>query len=321
MRKQVLVSVDRGETRVAIVEGKGAPTKGGRRGRPSIPKVDGGWRVAELYIERRGRRSIVGNVYKGRVDNVLAGMEAAFVDIGLEKNGFLHVDEIVLRDETGKPCAQLLAARGRGRGGGTRISELLEVQAGDHRPGDQGPDRHEGRAPLDGDLDPGPLPRLRAGRRRGRRLAPASRLRARAAAQARRGPEGQAGRRSSSAPPRTAPARATWSGSSSTSTGSTRCSQARVDDSPVALDGVPGGRPSGARRARRLLEGVRPRDHRRPQAAPPRHQLLRAHRARAGRPRRALRGGRAALRAAPGSRTRSRRRCRAGSTCRTAATS
>jgi len=127
LRKQVLVSVDRGETRVAIVEGKGAPTKGGRRGRASIPRVEGGWRVAELYIERRGRRSIVGNVYKGRVDNVLAGMEAAFVDIGLEKNGFLHVDEIVLRDEKGKPIrASSSQRRGRGRGGGTRISELLK---------------------------------------------------------------------------------------------------------------------------------------------------------------------------------------------------
>jgi ribonuclease G len=128
LRKQVLVSVDRGETRVAIVEGKGAPTKGGRRGRTSIPRVDGGWRVAELYIERRGRRSIVGNVYKGRVDNVLAGMEAAFVDIGLEKNGFLHVDEIVLRDSKGKPIrASSSQRRGRGRGGGgTRISELLK---------------------------------------------------------------------------------------------------------------------------------------------------------------------------------------------------
>jgi ribonuclease G len=127
LRKQVLVSVDRGETRVAIVEGRGAPTKGGRRGRTSIPRVEGGWRVAELYIERRGRRSIVGNVYKGRVDNVLAGMEAAFVDIGLEKNGFLHVDEIVLRDEKGKPIrASSSQRRGRGRGGGTRISELLK---------------------------------------------------------------------------------------------------------------------------------------------------------------------------------------------------
>src|ERR1700716_731945 len=55
----------------------------------------GGYRVAELYLERRGGRSIVGNIYKGRVDNVLAGLEAAFVDIGLEKNGFLHVVQVV----------------------------------------------------------------------------------------------------------------------------------------------------------------------------------------------------------------------------------
>jgi ribonuclease G len=129
LRKQVLVSVDRGETRVAIIEGKGAPAKGGRRGRGSIPRVDGGWRVAELYIERRGRRSIVGNVYKGRVDNVLAGMEAAFVDIGLEKNGFLHVDEIVLRDEKGRPvraASSQRRGRGRGSGNGPRISDLLK---------------------------------------------------------------------------------------------------------------------------------------------------------------------------------------------------
>src|SRR5881396_1221416 len=98
MRKQVLVTVDRGETRVAILESKtqrAASGRGGTRRKTSKPRADD-WRVAELYIERRGRRSIVGNVYKGRVDNVLAGMEAAFVDIGLEKNGFLHVDEIVL---------------------------------------------------------------------------------------------------------------------------------------------------------------------------------------------------------------------------------
>ncbi len=78
-----------------------------------------GYRVAELYIERRGGRSIVGNIYKGKVDNVLPGLEAAFVDIGLEKNGFLHVDEIVLPGvETPK----------RGRGGGAsarKISDLL----------------------------------------------------------------------------------------------------------------------------------------------------------------------------------------------------
>ncbi len=76
-----------------------------------------GYRIAELYIERRGGRSIVGNIYKGKVDNVLPGLEAAFVDIGLEKNGFLHVDEIVLPG---------VEAPKRGRGGGRKISDLLQ---------------------------------------------------------------------------------------------------------------------------------------------------------------------------------------------------
>lgn len=74
MTTRILVSVDRFETRVAITEGD---------------------RVSECHIERRGRRSVVGHVWKGRVENVLAGMEAAFVDVGIEKAGFLHVDEIV----------------------------------------------------------------------------------------------------------------------------------------------------------------------------------------------------------------------------------
>ncbi len=52
-------------------------------------------RVAEAYLERPERRSIAGNIYKGVVDNVLPGMEAAFIEIGLEKNGFLYVDEVV----------------------------------------------------------------------------------------------------------------------------------------------------------------------------------------------------------------------------------
>ena len=82
MKKQLLVTSDRGETRVAILE-----SEGGR-------KSDA--RVAELYVERRGSRSIVGNIYKGKVDNVLGGLEAAFVDIGLEKNGFLHADDVVI---------------------------------------------------------------------------------------------------------------------------------------------------------------------------------------------------------------------------------
>jgi ribonuclease G len=73
-KRELLISADVGEQRVAVIEDD---------------------QVAEVYLERPERRSIAGNIYKGRVDNVLPGMEAAFVDIGLERNGFLFVDEIV----------------------------------------------------------------------------------------------------------------------------------------------------------------------------------------------------------------------------------
>ncbi len=80
-KRELLVSVNVTEQRVAILEDD---------------------RLAEVYLERPGRRSIAGNVYKGVVDNVLPGMEAAFVEIGLEKNGFLYVDEIVGPELEGK---------------------------------------------------------------------------------------------------------------------------------------------------------------------------------------------------------------------------
>ena len=92
VRKEILMSVDVGEQRVAVLE-------------------DGV--VSEVYLERPGHRSIAGNVYKGTVDNVLPGMEASFVDIGLEKNGFLYVDEIVVPEL-------------EGRKHGRRIQELVE---------------------------------------------------------------------------------------------------------------------------------------------------------------------------------------------------
>jgi ribonuclease G len=125
LKKQVLVSVDRAETRVALLEAGGTPaasrTSSNRGRKRGSGAPDAGYRIAELYIERRGGRSIVGNIYKGKVDNVLPGLEAAFVDIGLEKNGFLHVDEIVLPG---------VEAPRRGRGGGNgaarnKISDLL----------------------------------------------------------------------------------------------------------------------------------------------------------------------------------------------------
>jgi ribonuclease G len=51
--------------------------------------------LAEFYLERNQQRSIVGNIYKGKVTRVLPGMQAAFVDIGLEKAGFLHVSDFL----------------------------------------------------------------------------------------------------------------------------------------------------------------------------------------------------------------------------------
>ncbi len=120
MRKQLLVSVDRGETRVAILESEGSPSGGKRQKKGASPPDD--WRVAELYIERKGNRSIVGNVYKGKVDNVLPGLEAAFVDIGLDKNGFLHADDLVF---PGVEVARR-GRSGRGAGKGKRITELLK---------------------------------------------------------------------------------------------------------------------------------------------------------------------------------------------------
>ncbi len=80
-----MISVDVGEQRVAILEDD---------------------RVAEVYLERPERRSIAGNIYLGVVDNVLPGMEAAFVEIGLEKNGFLYVDEIVGPELEGRKGAR-----------------------------------------------------------------------------------------------------------------------------------------------------------------------------------------------------------------------
>jgi ribonuclease G len=72
MQNEIIINADIGETRVAILE-------------RSL--------FSELYIERDDERGVVGNVVKGRVSRVLPGMQAAFVDIGLEKAGFLYVGD------------------------------------------------------------------------------------------------------------------------------------------------------------------------------------------------------------------------------------
>ncbi len=78
MSAELLLNVTPSETRVAMIEG-------------GI--------LQEIHIEREAKRGIVGNIYKGRVSRVLPGMQAAFVDIGLDKAAFLHASDIVPHTE------------------------------------------------------------------------------------------------------------------------------------------------------------------------------------------------------------------------------
>ncbi len=74
MTKEMIISSSAHETRVAILEDD---------------------QVAEIFIERERSRGVVGNLYKGRVSKVLPGMQSAFVDLGLERDGFLYVSDVV----------------------------------------------------------------------------------------------------------------------------------------------------------------------------------------------------------------------------------
>jgi ribonuclease G len=51
--------------------------------------------VAEVFVERERHRGVVGNVYKGRVSKVLPGMQSSFIDLGLERDGFLYVADVI----------------------------------------------------------------------------------------------------------------------------------------------------------------------------------------------------------------------------------
>src|SRR6516225_4733200 len=74
MTKEMIVSSNGHETMVAILEDD---------------------LVAEVFVERERQRGVVGNVYKGRVSKVLPGMQSSFIDIGLERDGFLYVAEVI----------------------------------------------------------------------------------------------------------------------------------------------------------------------------------------------------------------------------------
>ncbi len=75
MIKDILIENESGQTRLALLE-------------------DG--ELSEYYVERKGQEKLAGNIYLGRAANILPGMQAAFVDIGLEKNAFLHAGDILV---------------------------------------------------------------------------------------------------------------------------------------------------------------------------------------------------------------------------------
>src|SRR5207237_8046471 len=74
MSKEMIVTANGHETQVAILEDD---------------------LLSEIFIERERQRGVVGNIYKGRVSKVLPGMQCAFIDIGLERDGFLYVSDVV----------------------------------------------------------------------------------------------------------------------------------------------------------------------------------------------------------------------------------
>ncbi len=74
MTKEMIISSNGHETMVAILEDD---------------------LVAEIFVERERQRGVVGNVYKGRVSKVLPGMQSSFIDLGLERDGFLYVADVI----------------------------------------------------------------------------------------------------------------------------------------------------------------------------------------------------------------------------------
>ncbi len=92
MNKEMIISSNGHETRVAILEDD---------------------QLAELFVEREQNRGVVGNVYKGRVSKVLPGMQSSFVDIGLERDGFLYVSDVIANlDEYDKDDEEEQGAKG-----------------------------------------------------------------------------------------------------------------------------------------------------------------------------------------------------------------
>ena len=153
MNKEMIISSGDHDTRVAILEDD---------------------QVVEIFIERERQRGVVGNIYKGRVSKVLPGMQSSFVDIGLERDAFLYVTEVVNtveefdrlesgdEDETpvlaavaGDPRRPARPERGRGR---RRLRQPV-ADGGNGRPAER---RASPRDPGELGIGPRPLARRQA---------------------------------------------------------------------------------------------------------------------------------------------------------------
>ena len=135
MTKEMIVSSNGHETMVAILEDD---------------------LVAEIFVERERHRGVVGNVYKGRVSKVLPGMQSSFIDLGLERDGFLYVADVIdTLDEFDKLAGDDDDEGHNNSGGG---SKARDGSTGSPSPspstGSERPEPGEGRAESRGDRDP-----------------------------------------------------------------------------------------------------------------------------------------------------------------------
>src|ERR1700712_5685147 len=112
MSLKMLIESDPHQTRIAVLEDD---------------------RLTEIFVERHRHRGLVGNVYKGRVTRVLPGMQAAFVDVGLERDAFLYVSDVT-----------------------TDVEAMEDLEIDDARNHDEIPGQHQAGTPnIDDLLNPG----------------------------------------------------------------------------------------------------------------------------------------------------------------------
>src|SRR3954466_12554792 len=86
--------------------------------------------IQDLLIERAQGKGIVGNIYKGRVTRVLPGMQAAFVDIGLEKAAFLYVDDVFVHSHVWEDEAPMPESESSGEEGGESKPPRITINPG-----------------------------------------------------------------------------------------------------------------------------------------------------------------------------------------------